>query len=230
MEGLRKRGAIVAVAQGSVNCGTVPPMKRSRLLRLSLSALISAWLGLAVIIAVIDAYGVVDHAQPADVIVVLGSQVYPGGRAGPSLERRAQHTAVLYRRGLADHIICSGGVGDNPPSEAEVVCERIVELGVPPGAVIYETRSHSTEENAAYSAAIMRHRGWRSAIIVSDGFHMLRAAWMFERAGVIAHPSPAQVTAGPMNLIERFGREAREAGGLVWYGLRVVLGIDLTRN
>ena len=136
-------------------------MKRSRRLRFSLTAAISAVLGLAVLIGVIDAYGLVDRAGPADVIVVLGSQVYPGGRAGPSLERRAQHAAALYRRGLADHIMCSGGVGDHPPAEAEVACRRVIELGVPPGAMVYETRSHSTEENAAYSAAIMRERGWR---------------------------------------------------------------------
>ena len=202
-------------------------MKRPRVLLSIVAACVAGW---AVLIAVIDGFGLTDRARPADVIVVLGSQVYPGGRLGPSLERRAQHAAALYRRGMADYVLCSGGVGDNPPSEAEVACRRIIELGVPPGAIVYETRSHSTEENAAYSAAIMREQGWRSAIIVTDGFHMLRAAWMFDRAGVFAYPGPAQVTAGPMNPVERIGREAREALALAWYGLRVLLGIDLMRK
>ena len=180
------------------------------------------------LIAVIDAYGSIDRAQPADVIVVLGSQVYPGGRPGPSLERRAQHTAALSRRGLADHVLCSGGVGDNPPSEAEVACGRIVELGVPEDAIVYEARSHRTEENMAYSAAIMRERGWRSAILVTDGYHLLRASLMFARAGITAYPSPAQATAGPMNPVERIGREAREAIAVMWFGLRVMAGADLT--
>ncbi len=199
-----------------------------RLRRLIYAALIMALAGLAALVAVVDGYGLVDRAQPADVIVVLGSQVYPGGRAGPSLERRAQHAAVLYRRGLARHVLCSGGVGDIPPSEAEVACGRMIELGVPPNAIVHEDRSRSTEENAAYSAAIMRDRGWRSAILVSDGYHLFRAALMFQRAGVDAYPSPAQATAGPMHPVERVLREAREAVGLIWFGWRMLLRIDLT--
>lgn len=230
MEGLCRCGAIVAMRSGGVNSGTFALMKCSRLVRSGLVALAAALIGLVLMITIIDVVGLVDHAQPADVIVVLGSQVYPGGRVSPSLERRAQHAAALYRRGLAGHILCSGGVGDNPPSEAEVACGRIVELGVPPEVMVREDRSHSTEENAADSAAILRERGWRSAILVTDGFHMLRAALMFERAGITVYPSPAQVTAGPMNPIERIGREARETVGLVWFGVRLMLGIDLTRR
>ena len=198
--------------------------------KLVLAALVVALVGLVVTVAVIDAYGLVDHAQPADVIVLLGSQVYPGGKIGPSLERRSQHAAELYRQGLAAHVICSGGVGDNPPAEAYVACGRVVELGVPATAVVYEDQSRSTEANAAFTAAIMRAHGWRSAVLVSDGFQLLRAALMFERAGIPVYPSPAQVTAGPMNPIERVVREAREAVALVWFGARVLLGIDLTRE
>ncbi|HEY4690425.1 MAG TPA: YdcF family protein [Anaerolineae bacterium] len=206
-------------------------MTRSRLLRFGLVAALLALIGLAVMIAVIDAYGLVDRAQPADVIVVLGARVYPDGQPGPSLARRADHALSLYRRGYASHIICTGGL-DEPGSvsEARAACERIVAEGAPRQAVILEERATSTEENAAFTAAIMRERGWHSAIIASDGYHLLRAAWMFQRAGVEVYPSPAQATAGPMNPIERFAREARETAGLVLFGARVLLGSDLTRQ
>jgi uncharacterized SAM-binding protein YcdF (DUF218 family) len=204
-------------------------MRRSRWVPFAFGLLAAALAGLLVSMAVIDAYGVVDRARPADAIVVLGSQVYPGGRPGPSLARRADHAAALYRQGYAGHIICTGGLAEPAPkSEARVACDRLAEAGVPREALLLEERSTSTEENAAFSAAIMRERSWDSAVIVSDGYHLLRAALMFGRAGIGAHPSPAQVTAGPMNLLERMVREAREAGGLVLYGLRVLLGIDAT--
>jgi uncharacterized SAM-binding protein YcdF (DUF218 family) len=109
-----------------------------------------------------------------------------------------------------------------------VACGRVIDLGVPKAAILYEDRSHSTEENAAYSAAIMREHGWQSAILVTDGFHLLRSTVMFQRTGVTVYPSPAQATAGPMNPVERVVREMREAFGLVWYGARMVVGIDLT--
>jgi uncharacterized SAM-binding protein YcdF (DUF218 family) len=204
-------------------------MNRSRLLRLGLLGLIVALIGLSVAVAVVDAYGLVDRARPADAIVVLGSQVYPGGRPGPSLARRADHAAALYRSGYADHVICAGGFTEpEPKSEAQVACDRLAAAGVPPEALILEERSASTEENAAFTAAILRARGWRSAIVVSDGYHLLRATLMFERAGVVVHPSPAQATAGPMSALERFGREVRETAGLALYGVRVLLGIDAT--
>jgi uncharacterized SAM-binding protein YcdF (DUF218 family) len=204
--------------------------KHPRLLRFILVAgllLASAFIALVV---VIDQFGFSDRSQQADVIVLLGSMVYPGGKLGPSLERRAEHAAALYKQGLADHVICSGGIGDNPPAEARVACGRVIDLGVPADTILYEENSHSTEENDAYTAAIMREHGWQTAIIDTDGFHLLRATLMFQRAGVAVYPSPAQVTAGPMSPIERIAREAREAAGLIYYGVKVVLGVDLTRT
>jgi uncharacterized SAM-binding protein YcdF (DUF218 family) len=202
--------------------------KHPRLIRFILLSILIFVIGLVVMISVIDQFGFSDQTRRADVIVLLGSQVFPGGQLGPSLERRAEHAAALYKQGLADHIICSGGVGDNPPAEARVACGRVIDLGVPIAAIFYEEQAHSTEENAAYTAAIMREHGWTSVIIDTDGFHLLRATLMFQRAGVIAFPSPAQITAGPMNPIERIGREAREAIGLMYYGVKVVLAIDVT--
>lgn len=202
--------------------------KHPRLIRFILFAILIFSIGFVALIITIDQFGYPDRSQRADVIVLLGSQVFPGGKLGPSLERRAQHAAALYKQGLADHIICSGGIGDNPPAEARVACGRVIDLGVPIAAIVYEEQAHSTEENAAYTAAIMRERHWTSAIIDTDGFHLLRATLMFQRAGIIVYPSPAQITTGPMNPIERLAREAREAIGLLYYGAKVVLGIDRT--
>ena len=75
----------------------------------------------------------------------------------------------------------------------------------------------------------MRAHGWRSAILATDGFHMFRAAWMFQRAGITVYPSPAQITGGPMDTIERLGREVREVFGLALYGAKVALNIDETK-
>jgi uncharacterized SAM-binding protein YcdF (DUF218 family) len=173
----------------------------------------------------IDQFGQVDRAQSADVIVLLGSMVYPGGRVSPSLERRALHAAALYRRGLAPRVLCTGGIGTYAPSEAIVACSRVVELGVPASAIILEDQARNTEQNAAYTARLMRESRWQSAIVVSDGFHLYRATTMFEQQHIITYPSPSEATAGPMNSVERVLRELREAVGVLWYGLRWVLGV-----
>jgi uncharacterized SAM-binding protein YcdF (DUF218 family) len=178
------------------------------------------------LLLLVDQFGAVDRAQPADVIVLLGSMVYPGGQLGPALERRAQHAAALYRRGLAAHVICSGGIGANPPAEAAVACGRLAELGIPQAALILESQSRNTEQNARETARIMRAYGWHSAVLATDGFHLFRATQMFEHAGVTTYPSPAEVTAGPMNPVERIVREMREVLGVLWFWLRATVGPD----
>ncbi len=179
-------------------------------------------------VLMIDRYGSVDRAQKADVIIVLGSQVNPGGRAAPSLARRANHAVTLYRRGLAPFVLCSGGVGRYPPSEARVACDLVAAQGVPPENILLEEGSRSTEENAINSSAIMRRHNWHTAILASDGYHLYRSVLMFERMGIVAYASPAQATAGPMNLLERAVREAREAAALGWYWLKTFLGLPIT--
>jgi len=177
------------------------------------------------LLALIDQFGYADGAQPADAIVLLGTMVYPGGVAGPALERRAEHAAALYRRGLAPRVICSGAVNGNPPAEAVVACDRLAELGVPREALLLEEQSHSTEENAVDTARLMRAHGWRTAVLDSDGFHLYRATVMFEHQGLVVYPSPAEATTGPLNPLERIGREMREVLGVLWFWLRVVLGL-----
>jgi len=179
-------------------------------------------------IVVIDGYGHVDRARPADVIVILGSQVWSNGQPGPALTRRTQHAVALYRQGLAGHLVCSGGLGTYAPTEAEAACGLAERLGVPSSAINLEARAHSTEENALYTAAILREHGWTTAILVSDGYHLYRAELLFRRAGVSAYPSPAQATAGPMPPLERAYRESRELAALLWYWGKTVLGLSIT--
>ena len=62
------------------------------------------------LLTLVDQFGYADRAQPADAVVLLGTMVYPGDVPGPALERRAEHAVALYQRGLAPHVICSGGV------------------------------------------------------------------------------------------------------------------------
>ena len=199
-------------------------IKRFSIRALALLLALAALLLLILVIAV-EQFGSADQAQNADVIVLLGSFVLPGGKPGPALERRAQHTAALYQRGLARRVICSGGVVTNPPAEAVVACGRLVKLGVPPETLIVEDQSLNTEQNAAYTAHIMRANGWRSVVVVSDGYHLLRAKLMFDQQGVIAYPSPAETTVGPMNRLERIAREMREALGISWYAIRRIFGL-----
>jgi uncharacterized SAM-binding protein YcdF (DUF218 family) len=179
-------------------------------------------------LSVIDGYGSRDQAQPAQVIIILGSRVYPDGQPGPALTRRTRHAVALFQQGLARQVICSGGLGTYPPTEAEAACGLAESLKVPAAAIWIENQAHSTEENALYTASLMRAHGWQTAILVTDGYHLYRAALLFRRAGVVVYPSPAQITAGPMNPIERYVRESRELIALGWYWGKSAVGSRVT--
>lgn len=178
-------------------------------------------------IAMVDGYGQLDRARPADVIVVLGAQVR-GGQPGPSLTRRTRHGVQLFQEGLAPRFLCTGGLGTVPPTEARAACDLAQSLGVPASAIVLEEQAHSTEESALYTAAILRERGWTSAIVVTDAYHLFRTVLLFQSAGVAAFPSPAQATAGPMHPIEQVFRTHRELAALAWYWAKTALGITAT--
>jgi uncharacterized SAM-binding protein YcdF (DUF218 family) len=151
------------------------------------------WLaGILLLGVIIYLYGRIDHAQPADVIVVLGAGIRADNRPGAALIRRSEQAATLWKKGLAEHVICSGGFpGHATRSEADACGELLRAEGVPASAILLEESSRSTEENAFYTRQIMDMHGWQTAIIVSDGFHLLRATWLFNQVGIANYTSPA---------------------------------------
>ena len=130
-----------------------------------------------------------DDLGPSDVIVVL---------AGNS-PFRARHAETLYARGFAPHVIIS-----NEPLSSHGVQTTwlelrrvgLVRLAIPDDAIepIPEI-SDSTYEEALHSRDIMQAHGWRTAILVTDPFHMRRASLtfrqVFDAAGLVVLASPA---------------------------------------
>lgn len=167
-------------------------------------------------------YSRVDQAAPADVIVLLGAGLEPGDRPSRSMTSRVQRVAEMFHRGLASQVICSGGTGAGRRRSEAAVCGGILQQsGVPAEAILLEEDSHSTEENARFSAKLIEARGWQRVILVSDGYHLLRARLLFERFGQPVLTSPAaHAPPGPY-----LWNTLREVAVLYWLGLRYLLDI-----
>ncbi len=153
------------------------------------------WVWVMFVLAiVIDGYGRVDRAQEADVIVVLGAGLRRNNEPGPALIRRTAHAARLWQEGYAPYVLCSGGnPGNRDRSEAAACAELLRQDGVPETAILQEEGSRSTEENAMYTHKLMQERGWQTAIVVSDSYHLFRARRLFMNEGVPVLTSPADV-------------------------------------
>jgi uncharacterized SAM-binding protein YcdF (DUF218 family) len=131
-----------------------------------------------------------DEARPADVILVLGAAEYRG-RPSPVLEARLNHALYLYLRKIAPYILTTGGAGGDPfYTEGDVGRAYLSRRGVPSEAILVEPEGESTAESIAAAAEMMRQRNLRSAVVVSDGYHIFRVKQMLLSQGIVVYGSP----------------------------------------
>jgi uncharacterized SAM-binding protein YcdF (DUF218 family) len=185
------------------------------------------WMSVNCLLATaVHVYAQTSSAQTSDVIVVLGAGLRRDNQAGPALLRRSERAADLYAEGIAPVIICTGGqTGGRTRSEADACREVLEANGVPRSAILLDERSRSTEENALYAHEFMDENGWDTAVMVSDGFHLLRAQWIFAIEGVDVYPEPA--TTRP-RLMTYFTSIAREVIALQWQLVKEWLNLPVT--
>jgi uncharacterized SAM-binding protein YcdF (DUF218 family) len=139
----------------------------------------------------------------ADFVIVLGSGLADGSRVPPLLASRLERGRAVYERlaarGKGDDpvLIVSGGKGgDEQVSEAQAMAEYLIGRGFPASRVVLEDRSTNTEENIGFSKAIMEQsRPGARCVIVTSGYHALRAAVIARQAGVRGQVASAR-TAG----------------------------------
>jgi uncharacterized SAM-binding protein YcdF (DUF218 family) len=133
----------------------------------------------------------------AQAMVVLSANIVPGDSSQPQTllgagtYLRCQQAAWLYRNWKPVPILATGGPGvsRNPPV-AEVMARALSEAGVPSSMVWKETASRSTHENAVYSARLLREKGIRRVVLVTEAYHMLRVEKCFRKQGVEVEPLP----------------------------------------
>ena len=130
----------------------------------------------------------IDQMPEADVAIILGGSV-----------ERIVEGWQLYRAGKVTTIVVSGGdipwvIG--PEADAAQMRRLLMEIGVPDDAIVAETESRKTRENAVNSAAIVRSRGWRSVLLVTSAAHMRRAVVAFARAGLAVAAAPTDFKSG----------------------------------
>lgn len=173
----------------------------------------------------------VEEVPAADVIVVLGGAMRPAeppNRPYPGMDAAADrvwHAARLYHAGKAPWVLVSGGA-DTHATESEAASMRrlLLDMRVPQQAILLEAESRDTVSNANNSAALMRAKGLRRAILVTSAVHMARAAALFTLTGVQVQPAPTDYESrnGPWRskaalpsaeALDRSGRAIKELVG-----------------
>src|SRR5688572_16873261 len=152
-----------------------------------------------------------DQSHDAEAIVVLGAAQY-NGKPSKVFQARLDHAYYLYKKGYSRAIITTGSYGPDPNySEAHVGTVDLTKKGVDPADIITEQASLTTHDSIRAAYRLLRSKGWKTVLVVSDGFHLYRVQAMFEDEGITAYTSPA-----PKSPIEASGSQR------FWYSLREV--------
>jgi vancomycin permeability regulator SanA len=128
--------------------------------------------------------GLTDEIAVSDIAVVLGSKVETDGMPSERLKARLDKTLGLYEKGWFPRIIVSGGMGKEGYDEALIMRSYLVEHGIPEENVIVDSSGKNTYFTAKKSARLMTTHGWKSALVISQYFHISRSRLALQRFGV----------------------------------------------
>ena len=68
----------------------------------------------------------------------------------------------------------------------------LIEQGIEDSCLIVESQSENTYENAVESGKLLRTRGVRHVVLITDADHMFRASRCFRKQGLEVTPSPVR--------------------------------------
>jgi len=155
--------------------------------------------------------GQLDQSNHADAIVVLGAAEY-AGKPSPVFQARLDHAKELYEKGVAPLVITTGGTyPGEKKSEGEVGRNYLQENGIPPSNIIAETESLTTKQNLMRVKDLTKEKNIQRIMIVSDPFHMYRAALIAKDLDLTPLTSPTRTSPISKNIwleLWYIGREA----------------------
>lgn len=136
---------------------------------------------------IIYSFPLTSKPKKSDAILILGCSLR-GETPSVFLTERTKQGAKLFKKGYGEYIIVSGGKGVNEDiSEAEGMRRILINEGVDEHRIILEDNSKNTAENIEFSSKIIREKGFKDVIIVSNDFHL-------RRASILAYKNKVQAT------------------------------------
>jgi len=114
-----------------------------------------------------------------DAIIVLGSPADSDGNPTPTQLARVTEAVHEYERGVATHLILTGGAAANRFVEASIMARTARAQGIPDSAIFEEPQARNTIQNTCFAVRIMKAHGWSSAEVVSSPYHLPRAGMIF---------------------------------------------------
>lgn len=174
---------------------------------------LAAWALAGALVALI---GLTDRLAPADVGVVLATELKRDGALTPRLQARCDRALEVWRQGRVRALLTSGGIDRHGFDEAARMKSWLVASGVPDSAVTADPGGVNTWHTAIDTRDWLAAHHRRTAFIVTQGFHVPRTRLAFARLGITTTGWAHARFFEPRDLYSI----AREVPALVEYALR----------
>ena len=170
----------------------------------------AAFIGTALYVALYQAPDEIDEAKA--IIILAGSAGKDGTGLGPETTERLSAGLDLYASGAAPILVVTGG---GTPPVAEFMRDAAISAGVPDDAILVENQSHSTLQNAMFTADFERLDKTAPVILVTHKYHLPRANASFRWAGFSEVQNHAANPDAPFSFSK----------GLLWESLKWPLNV-----
>ncbi|NPA67471.1 MAG: YdcF family protein, partial [Chlorobi bacterium] len=104
---------------------------------------------------------------PYDAIIVPGVP-FDGKEWSDIMKMRVYWSYLLYKRGVAEHIIYSGGAVYSPYYESEIMKLYAIKLGIPDSVIFTDTVAEHSTENLWYSFKLAKQKGFKKLALATD--------------------------------------------------------------
>jgi SanA protein len=125
----------------------------------------------------------VESAPREEVAIVFGAGLTRSGMPTPILRDRVLTAAQLYFAGKVEKLLMSGADLYDAHSEPEAMQQYALTLGVPAEAILLDGGGLRTYDSCYRAKNVF---GLKSAILVTQGFHLPRALFLCNALGVKA--------------------------------------------
>lgn len=125
----------------------------------------------------------VAEVSRTEVAIVPGAGVNPNGTMSTMLADRVEQALRLWRAGKVEKILVSGDHGSWSYDEPDTMRKALVRAGVPPQDVFEDHAGFDTWATMVRARSIF---GIHRAVVVTQGFHMARALYLADQAGIDA--------------------------------------------
>src|SRR5579883_1225811 len=151
-------------------------------------------------------YSDISRVPARPVAMVLGATVYKNGAMSETLRRRVLAGVALYKAHKVKTLLITGANYGPDYDEVDPMTAYSERLGVPASAIIVDGHSFRTYDSCDRARAVYHVR---SAIIVTQDFHLPRALYLARHRGIdavgyTASPSPRWTTQAVEEIRERF--------------------------